>query len=439
MMGNAILFGRLFMTVVALVTILLIYRIGTLLFQRRVGALAALLLALLPAHVVWAQRVRPDELAALLAVALFYLAVKVYLSGPQRRRYLYGAALVTGFAVAFRFPLLLFAIPAGLAFLRREFDAGADWRRITAPLGLAVVCTLAGYLLGSPQSLSSPQHLLAGMHIQWDYQSQPFPPAIGRGPGLYQYGWTMMILAVSHPVYLLAAAGAVVGVRRRDFAIALVLSALLPYLLLTSFTNWVVVRYLLPVVPFMVLLAAYAADYWLRRSPRPVLAGAALLTTVPWLLMISFSYTRMETGTNIRDVAGQWAERNIAPGTPVLKVIGYHGDFSSNLLLRQANNQYVYSLKSAVDPALLLKGLKPEYVFVGSQYLDELRRLGPRYPGRRPKAFYRALTAGNYELMRRFERPPLLMGLNVQSLFSSLDYRVPNPTIYVFKRVQRRG
>jgi hypothetical protein len=434
-MGNAILFGRLFMTGLALLSIVLLYKAGALLFHPRVGAFAALLLALVPAHVVWSQRVRPDVLATFLAIVLFYLAVRLYRSERHTRKYLYGTALVAGLAVALRFPLALFAIPAGLAFLYRERKSGRNWTRALSPVMLSALFASIAYLLGSPQSVSDVHDLLAGLQIQWAFQSQDFPPAIGRGPGLFQYGWTMMVLAVGYPVLLFAVYGTFTGLRRRDFAAILVLSALLPYLLLTSFAAWVVVRYLVPIVPFVVLLAAYAANELLLHFPRRGVAVAAVGFAILWSTAISFAYTRMETGPNVRGLAANWARREIAPGTVVLRVVGYPGDFSSNLLAIHSLDTYTYSLKSDVEPVALLDFLKPRYVFIGSQYRDELQRLGQRYPDRHARMFYRALTSGSYALVHRIEKSPTLFGINLQFLFASADYRLVNPTIYVYKRV----
>ncbi|MEJ2107628.1 MAG: glycosyltransferase family 39 protein [Acidiferrobacteraceae bacterium] len=433
--GNAILFWRLFMTLVALISILFLYRIGAILFNRRVGILAALLLAVVPAHVVWAQRVRPDEIAALFAIVLFYLAVKLYRAESHRHRYLFAAAFVTGIAVAFRFPLALFGIPAVVAYGLRDWKGGTAWRLYAKHFGLAFVCAVIGYLVGSPQSLSSPHSLIAGMQYQWSFQSGAFPYAIGRGPGIYQYAWTMMVMAVGHPIYVLALAGAVVGLRRRDPGVTLVFSALLPYLLLTSFTSWVVVRYLVPLVPFMALLAAYLCEKWLFRGSRPVVAALAVSAAVLWVSMVSFAYTRMEKGADTRDLAATWIMQNLPSGSVVVRVLGYPGDFASNVGPLPGMKDLVLSLKKGVDPAQLLDVVKPQYVVVGGQYMDELARLGPRYPSARVRRFYNALLGGAYTGIHRVTNPPEFMGINLQALFSSVDYRVANPTIYIYQRI----
>jgi hypothetical protein len=433
-MANAILVSRLFMTVVALISILLLYRTGALLFNRRAGVIAALFLAVTPAHVTWAQRLRPDELSAFFAIVLFYLAVKLYRSESHRHRYLFAAAFVTGIAVAFRLPLALFGVPAVFAYGLREWTGSTAWRRHGKHLGIAFACAVTGYLVGSPESLSSPHSLLAGIRVLWSYQSGAFPYGVDRGPGIFQYGWTMMVMAVGHPFYVLAVVGAVVGLRRRDTGVILVLSALLPYLLLTSLANWIVVRYLVPLVPFMVLLAAYLCEKWLSRGTRPVVATLAIGASVLWVTIASFAYTRMENGANTRDMAAVWIRQNIPPGSAVVRVLGYSGDFSSNVGSPPEMKDLVLSLKKGVDPAELLDVVKPRYVVVGSEYMDELVRLGPRYPSRRARRFYQALTRGSYSEIHRVEKSPEFMGLDLQALFSSNDYRIANPTIYIYQR-----
>jgi hypothetical protein len=434
-MAGAILSGRLFMTLIALITIALIYRVGLLLFNRRVGLLAAMLLAIAPAHVVWAQRVRPDELAAFFALVLFYLAVKLYLTDHHRIRYLYAAAFVTGIAVAYRFPLLLFALPAGVTFVRSEWAEGRGWRKYVPPIGYSALIAIVGYFLGSPQSLSSPQQLIAGLQTQWAYQSSPFFPAIGRGPGIYQYGWTMMSGAITYPIYLLALVGAVVGIRKRSFGVLLLLAALLPYFVLTTFTSWVLVRYLLPTVPFMALLAAYASDRWLNRAPR--LATTAVGASIVAVAMLSFAYTRMEAGTDVHDMATKWAAEHMRAGSVVVKVVGYPGDFFSNMLFPADVRVLQLPLKNGADPVRLLDFVRPNYITIGNLYLDDLKRLGTRYPGQRAQSFYRALTAGDYVLRKQITKSPTLLGMNLQFFFSAGGYRLANPTIYIYERARR--
>lgn len=109
LLADTILLGRYVLVGIALVTIVLVYRIGHLLFGRASGLLAALFLAIAPAHVAWAQRLRPDEIAAFLTVVILYLSVKILHSKPDNLRYCAYVGLVLGAAISLRFPSGVFA------------------------------------------------------------------------------------------------------------------------------------------------------------------------------------------------------------------------------------------------------------------------------------------------------------------------------------------
>ena len=92
--------------------------------------------------------------------------------------------------LSFRFPLVLFFAMPLMAWLLRD---GADfwsvlWRRLMpTTLPLCTVLMVVGYAIGSPYTFTQFSVFVAGMQLQWEFQSNPFPDAVGMGPIPWQY------------------------------------------------------------------------------------------------------------------------------------------------------------------------------------------------------------------------------------------------------------
>jgi hypothetical protein len=150
-------------------------------------------------------------------------------------------------------------------------------------------------------------------------------PELGWWSRPYLYHAIVLLpVALGWPLYLLALAGIVVAVRRRDVADRLLLGVLVPYLLAIGRIPLGVPRYILPVVPIIVLLAARAAVSWRR-------LGVAALAAV-WLYSLAFTATqiRLVSFDQQREVA-RWIATHI-PERPVR--VGFPGWLSDYYGLR---------------------------------------------------------------------------------------------------------
>jgi hypothetical protein len=191
------------------------------------------------AHSFLAQNVRPDELGSALVALLLYLSARrqTQTDASESAWPEFVLGLLLGAMLALRFPLAVFGLvpqyvlwlqrrPASLAALR----AFLLDRRVWA-LALAVPLAYAPCI---PHTLLHPNGLRAGLQVQWAYLSGVFKDAIGRGPGLYQYGVLMLAEALGWPPYVLALVAVIAAAWRRRPADLLLLATLLPYLLLTA-------------------------------------------------------------------------------------------------------------------------------------------------------------------------------------------------------------
>jgi 4-amino-4-deoxy-L-arabinose transferase-like glycosyltransferase len=164
--GKSLWVGKLLNVALATLTVWLTARLGTRLFDARVGLAAAAILALLPGSVLYAPVLLSETPFTALLVALLLLTL--VLDTPERRlRSWLGYGVLLGVTTLVRGSALLFlAVPASLWWLRTR-----SLRRVatrTAMVGLGMAAAIAPWTLrnwvtmGAPVLISTQQ---AGMAL----------------------------------------------------------------------------------------------------------------------------------------------------------------------------------------------------------------------------------------------------------------------------------
>lgn len=438
---DAIETGRVVCATISVATVALVASLGRRLAGPAVGLLAAAMLALSPGHVFLAKLVRPDQVATFLVTLLMWLAARAMepAASPRARTRRYAVmGLLLGAMVAFRFPLALFGV-APLTTLWLE------WRATPAPranplrdraLWLLVVLTPVGFALASPHSVLHPGWQLAGLKLQFNFQTDVFAEALGRGPGLYQYGVRMPVEALGMPMYAMALTGVVYGAWRRRPAQLLLLVSMLPYFLLTSRATWVVVRYVLPMLPMLSVLAGIAIVDAARAAGRLRFAlGAVVAAAGAITLLADAALLGVVARPDVRDVVTAWLARAVPAGTGVLEFERYRGDNCFNPPLPSNVDARWFALEAVSDPRTIADDRAAQVVIVHEDITREAERLGASDP--RPE--YRALLAllapdGAFREAARFAPPVTVFGLHFDRWFQSADYYVMRPEIRVYVR-----
>jgi len=433
-----LLLGRYFLVAIAALTILLVYAIGSDLFGRTTGAVAAMLLAVMPSHIASAQHLRPDEISAFLALLIVYTSVRILRAAePLGARPLVYAGLVVGVGSALRLPLAVFGLVPIIAYALR--DGGAWPRSIVSAATLRAcvivgLCAAVGYVVASPHSLINPRMLLAGLHVTWRYETSAFPDAVDMGPGLYQYGWLMLRQALGTPLYALALAGVVAAVWRRTREQQLLLAGIIPYFVMATFASWVVVRYLLPLLPLLALLSAkLVVDVLDQAGKRRWVVAALVSSALAWTVAGDLAFLRLESQRNVQDVAKDWIAAEIPAGSSIGTFRTYREDVYFNPVIPHGFRQVVLPLIEGADPAAWLERERPQYLVVHEFIYKNMERLGARHPQRQVYQLLQALQTGKYQLVREFKQPVEFLGLDFSSSFSAHDYSVVNPGIRIYR------
>jgi 4-amino-4-deoxy-L-arabinose transferase-like glycosyltransferase len=340
--------GRILAVVFGLAGLWFTYRAGNLLYGPRVGVVAALLLSVMPYHVVVTRQALLDGPMTTFAALTLYLVARYAVTEQPRWLYAAGAGLGLTFLAKETAVVFLPAIYAFLALspsirvrLRDLATSAGCFALVIAPFPLSLLLgggTRAGKGFLAWQLFRPPNHT-GGFYLQY------VPAAVGL----------LVVLAAALALFLL----------RREWTWRenlLVVWIAMPVLF---FQSWPVkgFQYLLPTVPAIVILAARALAGWptttpLRVGRRRVPAAAlqvALVTVVAASLAASSwgrvnltnstSFLAGSGGVPGGRAAGLWLRDHVPAGAQMLAL----GPSMANIL-QFYSHQRVYGLSVSPNP-----------------------------------------------------------------------------------------
>ncbi|MDD1751318.1 MAG: glycosyltransferase family 39 protein, partial [Methanothrix sp.] len=316
---------RLFAVVIGVITVYIVYQLGTLLYNRNVGILAALTLAIMPYHVVVSRQVLLDGPLVLCSTLTLYLLARYALT--RNPIWLHAAGIGLG--------LTFLAKETGIILIGSVYSFFALSSEIYVRLRDLIISFILLVLMILPFPLSL--WLAGGSHVgqqyliwqlfrrpnhTWDFYLTSVPPAIG-------------ILVI-----LIALAGLWFLRGERTWREKLLLWWIVVPVLFFQIWPTKGFQYLLPIAPPFAVLASRTLIRWLWvRNPfsrersvvstfwiRVIAGGAMILTLLnsSWLAIQPAT-----TGTFIAGTggvpggreAGEWVKQNL-PSQATLLTIG---------------------------------------------------------------------------------------------------------------------
>jgi dolichyl-phosphate-mannose-protein mannosyltransferase len=298
---------------------------GARLFDRRVGLVAAALLAVafLPVHY---GHLAVNDIPALAPLCLSLVgAAGIYRHGRLRDYALAGAALGVACATKYTAGIAVLCIlgaakssPGGsdsVGSPRQEARTPGARVRVRG-LGVAGVLAVAGFAAANPYALFDLGLFREGLERQSEASSDGGGKLglVGDSGILYYLGTLTWALGW---IPALAAAAGAVWLWMRDRRLALILvPAPVVLIVFLGLQDRFFARWILPVFPMLCLLAAWAAVEALRRVPAPALAAAALLCAQG--LVFSVHNDLILGRDDTRALARDWMVANVPEGTKVV-------------------------------------------------------------------------------------------------------------------------
>jgi hypothetical protein len=321
------LVGRTFNALVGTATVGTIYLLGKRLWNMRVGAIAAALLAFNYLHVRDSHFVVSDILTTfLLTTGLLFAAAAM--QNSRLRDFAVGG-LCAGIATGIKSTFVFAVFPLALAYFL-SFEGFSLTKSLTSAKAQRTIPVLAGsfffgFILGYPNIFKVffdfPQ-LIVDFRAMWDgAQIRSNLWEVDKLPG-----WLFYIKALSVgmgiPLAILAVIGIGYALIKHTRADLLLLSFSIPFYLFMGTRLYYTAHYILPLFPLLILFAARFLDGQVGNrkisviNERVLVAMSVILIALPSVLAIvrtNFLFGQTDT----RTLAKEWIEANIPPSAKI--------------------------------------------------------------------------------------------------------------------------
>jgi hypothetical protein len=322
--SQVFLIARATVALLGTLAVWLLHMAGTRLFDRRVGLLAAALgaVAFLP---VFYGHLALNDVPAMAPATLALLGTALVLRGGGWRAALLGG-VGAGLAAGTKYTAGIVLVPLLTAILVQAREQREPVLRVAAvPVVAACAAALAGFLVANPYALLDFGTFHAGVARQQRLASGEELAKLGltQRNGIVYYLWSL-----TWGLGWIPALAALVGAARlllRDRRLALVLlPAPVLYVLFMGVQERYFGRWLLPVLPIVILLAAYGGMALARavtaRAPRLALpaAGLVVVALLAQGLVYSVHVDRVLARPDTRGSARTWLLANVPAGASVV-------------------------------------------------------------------------------------------------------------------------
>jgi 4-amino-4-deoxy-L-arabinose transferase-like glycosyltransferase len=323
------LIGRAVVVACGVTSVYLVYRLGKQAFSRPVGLLAALFLAVEPLHVRYSHVAVTDVPATMFGL----LALLLFVRAAQRRevRTLLLGALAAGLATGTKYNLGMLFLPGAIAcwyvyrdqpdMIRARDLAVRSLRRVALPMFVA-------FLVSTPFAVLDPVRFLGNFYRQNQIVAHGWLGFENVHNG-YWFNLSVNLAGSLGAVLLgLGLAGLVLALVKRTRADLILVPYVVVYYLYVSSWHELMDRYLLPIVPLLIVLAVRAC---VALAAVPVVRRRAVVVTVAAGLLLgaivlparaSINYSRSLQGTDVRTVAKAWLEQHL-PANAVIAMEPY--------------------------------------------------------------------------------------------------------------------
>ena len=430
--------GRVLSALADTATVAVVYKLGLLLFSRRVGLLAVGLTAVAVLHIQLSHFFAAETFQTLFIVSSLYFMVQVVRRARLRDSLLAGAFV--GFAMATKVSSAPILLPLALAHVFAAwrqapvyavpFDVPGAWRRMAVAMAGSFGVAAAAFIVTEPYALLDSGRYIADVMEQSEVvrriRDYPYTRQyVDTIPFVY-HAWQLAVFGLGPPLGLVALAGLVwAGVKvlwRGGFELTLLLSFLVPLLLVTGLLEVKFLRYLLPATPLMIVLGAamlFCAVDWLReRAPSLARWAVACISVVAAATALyALGYTAMYAVPHPADRASAWLNANAPEGSLLLKE---HWEEGLRSLERYEHRELpMYNPDTPEKVAQVAADLADgDYLlFYSSRLFGTIPRLPDDYPipYGMTREFYPLLFAGElgYELVRVEQKYPSLLGVSL--------------------------
>ncbi|GIV18009.1 MAG: hypothetical protein KatS3mg022_3444 [Armatimonadota bacterium] len=307
--------GRWLSVVMGVLTCWLVWETGKRVCGHRCAAVATLLLAVVPLHTLHCHFLTTDATATLFTTGVLLAALKLHETGAKR--ILITAGVLVGLASATRYNTALVLIAPLLALWLRGTEHREAW---LSKAVLLVAISGVAFLLFCPGVWMNPQEFWRDFGYEAKHVREGHGLVfVNTGLGWVYHYWTNLRFGLGLPLLLLATLSVLIApLSRRPRVLILWVFVVVYYLFLGSFAVRFA-RYLLPILPpLMVLTAWLIAEAWrnTQQAGRVVVAagaGSIAVYTLIWGIAVAVALLQPDP----RLQALEWIRQHVPQGTRI--------------------------------------------------------------------------------------------------------------------------
>jgi hypothetical protein len=429
--NNLYILGRIVTIIMSIGAAIVLFLITYKIFGKFYAFIATLIFVSIPALVVSAHYFRSEVPATFWILLSFLMSISIFKSGKLKFYIL--AGIFAGFATSTKYNSVLIFLPLICAHVMVRYKATKSTalkEYFNKDILLALVSGIATFFIGSPGTIIYWNEFIQRLSKQWTYQTgSALIETMERGPGWIGYLTRILPYSMGWPLLIMSLLGIVYALWRRGKHDILLFSWIVPYYLLLGFGNWWVVRYTVPLMPFMAIFSGrILIDLFLKM--KGILKSVILIVgiiIIAFTLMYSFELDRIMAEKDPRIEAYDWINKNIAPGTAV------GVDFTPAAFYPCINTQRYKIIVMRMDKSKI--NLIDYYIANDQIYLQYLR-LYKKYPSQ--ASYFRDIFYnGQFKKIVEFENTFNLLGMKFNKVDMPHDYFYFMTKISIYENTER--
>ncbi len=308
------LIGRITVGVIAGTTsVYFIYLLGRRIFSEAVGIISAFFLSLTFLHVRNSHYIYLDIMMVLFII-LTYIFIFKFLETGLRRDYVF-AGCFAGAATAVKYNAALLLAPFIAGYLINYFTNRNDGkiRSVNTNTVIAFISMGLTFIVLNPYCILDMKFFLASFASETHVQG---------GVGFFHHLKHSLFQGLGMPLFTLCLIGFFYAVCRLSRKLIVFISFPLVFYLVNVNFSQPHARYVLPLIPFLLILAAWFLESTLFKEGMPTLKAKILITAVSMMVVLptgiksvysDYLFSKKDT----RTLAKEWIEDNIPYGSRI--------------------------------------------------------------------------------------------------------------------------
>ncbi len=315
---SLLVIGRSVSVIFGVGTVYLLYLIGSKMFNKKIGLFSSLFLAVNTLHIKHSQYALSDIPMTFFVVMSFFFCYKI-LQRPILKYYILGG-ITAGLAISSKYPGGMAVLSIFVAHILSKRKASLKTIFIDRNIYLAAIAAIAGFFIGAPFAFISIGEFINDAGIL-------LVSSVGKETSIW-YGYSHLLTkslpdALGGIFYLLVTFGMIVVIREKKRENLLLLALPIAYLLFFGRGELQYLRYILPAVPFFMIVAGKSMEYItsldikadrkLRILYKSILIVVFIAIPIAQAVIHDLYIVRKPTSI----ITKQWVEENIPIGSKI--------------------------------------------------------------------------------------------------------------------------